>query len=79
MSFSGTYPPEEWESVRQVVEEVAARHGFGDAAVVTDEPGNLYLVAQDDLGARMQLGMARNTTFGLRTGCHRWERTPPTP
>lgn len=79
MSFRGTYAPEDWDGVRRVVEEVGARHGFVEVAVVTDEPGNLHLVAEDDLGARMQFGMARNTTFGLRTGCHRWERTPPMP
>jgi hypothetical protein len=77
MSLRGTYPPEDWDGVRQVVEDVAARYGFADVAVVTDEPGNLHLVAEDDLGARLQFGMASNTTFGLRTGCHRWERTPP--
>lgn len=77
MSFRGTYASEDWDGVRQVVEEVAGRHGFADVAVVADEPGNLHLVAEDELGARLQFGMARNTTFGLRTGCHRWERTPP--
>jgi hypothetical protein len=77
MSFRGTYAPEDWTQVRQVVEQVAAEHGFAEVAVVADEPGNLHLVAEDDLGARLQFGMARNTTFGLRTGCHRWERTPP--
>ena len=77
MSFPGTYASEDRDGVREVVEEVAAQHGFADVAVVADEPGNLHLVAEDDLGARLQFGMARNTTFGLRTGCHRWERTPP--
>jgi hypothetical protein len=76
-SFRGTYAPEDWTRVRQTVEEVAAEHGFAEVSVVADEPGNLHLVAEDDLGARMQFGMARNTIFGLRTGCHRWERTPP--
>ena len=34
MSFRGTYAPEDWHGVRQVVEEVAGRHGFADVAVV---------------------------------------------
>jgi predicted small secreted protein len=77
MSFQGAYPAADWHQVQQVVEEVGAEHGFDDVAVVTDEPGNLYLVAEDEFGARLQFGMARNTTFGLRTGCHRWESKPP--
>ena len=80
MSFRGTYDSADQDRVKALVEKVGRAHGFDDVALVKDEPGDLDMVGEDDFGARYEFGMARNTIFGLRTGCHRWETRPsPSP
>ena len=78
MSFTGTYPATDWDQVRDLVEEVGRKHGFDDVAHVKDEPGDLDMVGEDEYGGRYEFGMAKNTIFDLRTGCHRWDQKPPT-
>jgi hypothetical protein len=77
MSFTGTYPADDWQRVRDLVEETGREHGFDDVAHVKDEPGDLDMVGEDKYGAQYEFGMAKNTVFGLRTGCHRWNEKPP--
>ena len=80
MSFMGTYPAADWDRVRDLVEEVGRKHGFDDVAHVKDEPGDLDMVGEDKYGAQYEFGMAKNTIFDLRTGCHRWNQKPsPSP
>lgn len=80
MSFDGTYEPESWDEVKGLVEEVRRTPGFDDVATVKDEPGDLLIVAEDAYGGRYEFGMARNTIFDVRTGCHRWDQKPsPSP
>ena len=80
MSFDGTYEPASWDKVRAIVEEAGRRHGFDDVAIVKDEPGDLVMVGEDGYAARYEFGMARNTIFDVRTGCHRWDQKPsPSP
>ena len=76
MSFMGTYPDADWGQVRDLVEEIGRKHGFDDVAHVKDEPGDLDMVGEDKYGAQYEFGMAKNTIFDLRTGCHRWEQKP---
>jgi hypothetical protein len=77
MSFAGTYPAADWDKVRDLVEEIGRKHGFDDVAHVKDEPGDLDMVGEDRYGARYEFGMAKNTIFDVRTGCHRWNEKPP--
>ena len=62
------------------MEEVGRKHGFDDVAHVKDEPGDLDMVGEDAYGAQYEFGMAKNTIFDVRTGCHRWDQKPsPSP
>jgi hypothetical protein len=77
MSAKGVYPSDRWGQVRSLVERVGRDHGFDDVAVVKDRPGDLVMFGEDRWGGRYQFGMATNTVFDVRTGCHRWKSTPP--
>jgi hypothetical protein len=80
MFFPGAYDEADWKDVSAVVERVGREHGFDDAAVVVDRPGDFEVVGEDEFGARFEFGMAKNTTFGMKTGCHRWDHKPsPSP
>lgn len=80
MSFDGTYDAAAWDEVKALVEQVGRTHGFDDVATVKDEPGDLLVVGEDEFGGRYEFGMARNTIFDVRTGCHRWDQKPsPSP
>ena len=76
--FPGTYDAADWKASSALVERIGREHGFDDAAVVVDKPGNYELVGEDDFGGRYTFGMATNTIFGLQTGCHRWDDKPST-
>jgi hypothetical protein len=75
--FTGTYERADWKEAAQIVETVGREHGFDDTATVVDRPGDFELVGEDEYGGRYEFGMAKNTTLGQRTGCHRWDKKPP--
>ncbi len=75
--FPGTYERAEWKQAAEIVEKVGREHGFDDTATVVDRADDFELVGEDKYGGRYEFGMARNTTLGQRTGCHRWDKKPP--
>ena len=75
--FTGTYERADWKQAAEIVEKVGREHGFDDTATVVDRPGDFELVGEDTYGGRYEFGMAKNTTLGQRTGCHRWDKKPP--
>lgn len=66
----GGVPDDVWPRAAQAVEDTAARHGFGAADVVVDEPGEHEIVLRGEFGSLLRFGTAKNATLRLATGCH---------
>ena len=83
MTFDGAYAVARWDEARDLVIKVGKSYGFTHITMIADKPGdNLTFYGHDRFGANYEFGMGINTTFGILTGCHRWNVTPspsPTP
>lgn len=67
VQFEGTYPPEEWRAVGDLVAQVGRRYGFTDVRVLTEQEGRFDLAGGDDAGGIWRLTMAVDTVLMVRT------------
>lgn len=67
LQFDGTYPPNEWRVVGDLVAQIGRRYGFTDVRVLSEQPGRFDLAGGDEAGGIWRLSMAVNTVLMVRT------------
>lgn len=59
-----------WQKVKEIVTEVAAGYGFNRISLDIAKPDDAEYNLNDQYGAELSIGSAKNTVLALTTGCH---------
>jgi hypothetical protein len=59
-----------WKQAKQIVAEVSKGYGFNRVSLDVEKPDDVEFNLNDQYGAELSFGSAKNTVLTLTTGCH---------
>lgn len=68
--FSTAPVTENWQEAKQIVVDVSRTYGFNSISLDIQRPDDAEFNVNDQNGAELSFGSAKNTVLALTTGCH---------